>query len=180
MSLLPGQILPQSIPIGKVNVDGNGNVIIDKNWWLFLYNLALGTLSPTPGGTAVSDMEKILLNEIDSRVSDTTGGGGGGSGTVTTFSFTNANGFTGTVTNASTTPNLTLSSSFMVNPMTTQGDIIYEDATPTPNRLGIGTVNYGILAIAGLPQWEPVYSPLTPQPYDWGKTYMAVMNRVLQ
>ena len=71
-------------------------------------------------------------------------------------------------------------SSGFTNPMTTKGDIIYEDATPTPNRLGIGTVNYGILAIAGLPQWEPVYSPLTPQPYDWGKTYMAVMNRVLQ
>lgn len=36
-------------------------------------------------------------------------GGGGGSGTVTDFSFTNANGFTGSVTNATTTPNLTLS-----------------------------------------------------------------------
>jgi len=37
------------------------------------------------------------------------GSGGGGSGTVTNFSFTNANGFTGVVTNATTTPNLTLS-----------------------------------------------------------------------
>ena len=72
MSLLPGQIIPQSIPIGKT---ANGDMVsIDHNWWLFFYNLALGTLSPTPGGTAVSDMEKILLNEIDSRVNDTTGG----------------------------------------------------------------------------------------------------------
>lgn len=34
---------------------------------------------------------------------------GAGSGTVTNFSFTNANGISGVVTNASTTPNLTLS-----------------------------------------------------------------------
>jgi hypothetical protein len=37
---------------------------------------------------------------------------GGGSGTVTNFSFTNGNGFTGTVTNASTTPALSLAPSF--------------------------------------------------------------------
>jgi len=36
------------------------------------------------------------------------GGGGGGGGTVTDFSFTDANGFTGVVTNSTTTPNLTL------------------------------------------------------------------------
>lgn len=36
------------------------------------------------------------------------GSGGGGSGTVTSFSFTDANGFDGTVTNPTTTPNLTL------------------------------------------------------------------------
>jgi hypothetical protein len=36
------------------------------------------------------------------------GGGGGGSGTVLSFSFTDANGFTGVVTTPTTTPNLTL------------------------------------------------------------------------
>lgn len=35
-------------------------------------------------------------------------GGGGGSGTVTNFSFTNSTGITGTVTNPTTTPNLSL------------------------------------------------------------------------
>ena len=176
MSLLPGQILPQSVPLGTANPDGT--VTVDKNWWLLFYNLCQNTLSTGTGSAAVSDMEQILLNEIDARVSDTTGGGGGGSGTVTTFSFTNANGFTGTVTNASTTPNLTLSSSFMVNPMTTQGDIIYEDATPAPNRLAIGMTNYGILSIAGLPQWAVVYSPLNPQPFNWGFGYMVSKHAV--
>ena len=120
MSLLPGQIIPQSIPIGKT---ANGDMVsIDHNWWLFFYNLALGTLSPTPGGTAVSDMEKILLNEIDSRVNDTTGGGGGGGG------FT--------------------------NPMTTKGDIIFENATPAPDRLGIGSDGDILISSSGLPIWS--------------------------
>lgn len=38
----------------------------------------------------------------------TISGGGGGSGTVTNFSFTNSTGITGTVTNPTTTPNLSL------------------------------------------------------------------------
>lgn len=65
MSLLPGQILPFGTPFGRV--DGNGNVTIDKNWWLFLYNLSQNTLSQNPGSAAISDMEQILLNEIDAR-----------------------------------------------------------------------------------------------------------------
>jgi hypothetical protein len=72
MSLLPGQILPQSTPIGKANADGT--ITIDKNWWLFLYNLAKNTLSTGTGTAAISNTEEILLNEIDARVSDTIGG----------------------------------------------------------------------------------------------------------
>lgn len=45
-----------------------------------------------------------------SQISKNSAGGGGG-GTVTSFSFTNANGFSGNVTNPTTTPNLTLSTS---------------------------------------------------------------------
>lgn len=37
-SILPQQILPPSTPWGTVV---NGKVIVDKNWWLFLYNLYL-------------------------------------------------------------------------------------------------------------------------------------------
>lgn len=43
---------------------------------------------------------------------DSLGGGGGGGGSVTIFSFTNGNGFTGTVTNSTTTPALSLTPSF--------------------------------------------------------------------
>jgi hypothetical protein len=37
MSLLPGQILPPTAPLGTVNADGQ--IIIEKNWWLLLYNM---------------------------------------------------------------------------------------------------------------------------------------------
>lgn len=56
------------------------------------------------------DTEYKLIWKICEKTAGLTGGGGGGgSGTVTSFSFTNANGITGIVTNATTTPNLTLS-----------------------------------------------------------------------
>jgi hypothetical protein len=48
-----------------------------------------------------------------------TGGGGGGGGSVTSFSFNNANGFTGSVTNPTTTPQLTLSAPTTLPPFTT-------------------------------------------------------------
>ncbi len=45
------------------------------------------------------------------------------------------------------------------NPMTTKGDIIYEDATPTPNRLAIGTTTGAPLVVAaGLPAWGSLAS----------------------
>lgn len=40
---------------------------------------------------------------------------GAGSGTVTSFGFTNGGGFTGTVTNSTTTPNLSLTGAFMAD-----------------------------------------------------------------
>ena len=36
-SLLPNTILPETVPIGQVNQDGT--VTINHQWWLFLYNL---------------------------------------------------------------------------------------------------------------------------------------------
>ena len=63
MSLLPGQIIPQQVPIGRVNPDGT--VIIEKNWWLLLYNLCANTIGT--GGSSAS-------------VPSGGGGSGGGSG----------------------------------------------------------------------------------------------------
>jgi len=41
------------------------------------------------------------------------------------------------------------------NPMTTAGDLIYEDSTPAPARLGIGTSGYVLTVVSGLPAWAP-------------------------
>lgn len=57
MSLLPNQILPQTVPIGTVNEDKT--VTMEHDWWLFFYNVFLNAL--TPNGTPVVD---IIANEV--------------------------------------------------------------------------------------------------------------------
>jgi hypothetical protein len=174
MSLLPGQIIPQGYPIGKTNPDGT--VTIDKNWWLFLYNLAQNTLTTNSGSAAVSAMEQLLLNEIDARVTDTVpSSGGGGSGTVTSVSIVSANGFAGTVASPTTTPAITMETSItgvlkgngtaieaavagtdystFFNPMTTDGDLIVGITAGAPARLGIGSTGYVLTVVAGEPAW---------------------------
>lgn len=86
MSLLPSQIMPQQMPFGKVDKDGN--VIIEKDWWLLLYNLcantigtgAAGTSAPSPtgqggiptggGGGAVAGVPASALTELSALDSD--------------------------------------------------------------------------------------------------------------
>lgn len=55
MSLLPQQIPPQTAPFGRL--DSNGHVIIDKNWWLLLYNIWLNSLATglDPAQTLLAD-----------------------------------------------------------------------------------------------------------------------------
>jgi hypothetical protein len=80
--------------------------------------------------------------------SDPSTGGGGGSGTVTSFSFVNLNGFAGTVTNASTTPALTLSTTVTgllkgngsaISAATAGTDYVLPSATPGGDLAGSGS-----------------------------------------
>jgi len=67
MSLLPGQMLPQSAPIGKVSPDG-ATVIMETNYWLLFYNLCqqvLGNGSGLPAD-ALQDLGSVDLDAIDS------------------------------------------------------------------------------------------------------------------
>lgn len=71
---------------------------------------------------------------------------GGGSGTVTSFSFTDGNGFDGTVTNSTTTPTLSLTTSLTTGsvPFIGAGGALLQDNSnffwdDTNNVLGIGT-----------------------------------------
>lgn len=64
MSLLPGQILPQSAILGRVNEDGT--VTIEQNWWLLLYNLTLQTLGTGSGlpADALIDLENVDIDAV--------------------------------------------------------------------------------------------------------------------
>lgn len=65
MSLLPGQILPPDTPIGKT--DDQGNVTINHDWWLLLYNLCLQILGNGSGlpADALIDLESADTDAID-------------------------------------------------------------------------------------------------------------------
>lgn len=65
MSLLPGQIQPQSVPIGRVNEDGT--VTMDTNWWLLFYNLCLQVLGTGTGlpADALIDLASADADAID-------------------------------------------------------------------------------------------------------------------
>lgn len=69
MSLLPQQILPQSAPVGYLDIDGK-SVIIEKGWWLLIYNLCLQILG-NQGGTGVSSaLQALALTDIEAADSD--------------------------------------------------------------------------------------------------------------
>ncbi len=78
MSLLPETIPPESLPFGKILPDGR--IIIDHNWYLFLYSLSnhtigKGILPVANGGTGSNAIGPGLANNlgalaIDSNLSD--------------------------------------------------------------------------------------------------------------
>lgn len=65
MSLLPESIIPQTQPIGTARPDGS--VIINTNWWLFLYNIAQQVLGNGQGlsSDALIDLESADGDALD-------------------------------------------------------------------------------------------------------------------
>lgn len=122
-----GVYQPIAIPFSALGLTGNVNRMVfkfsktnsnavDIDWIQF--QSSGGT---TGGGGSTgnyvtniyrkSDTDSVfqVINNVASfAFIDSTGGGGGGGGTVTNFSFTNTTGINGTVTNPTTTPNLSL------------------------------------------------------------------------
>lgn len=64
-SLLPQQILPPNTPWGVVNKDGQ--VIIAKSWWLFLYNIFNLVLVSNAGTNA------LITTNVDLAEAETSG-----------------------------------------------------------------------------------------------------------
>lgn len=59
----------------------------------------------------------------------------------------------GTTSSPSVQVTPSLLGSYLVNPMTTAGDLLYENATPAPDRLPIGTTGQILTVAGGLPTW---------------------------
>lgn len=60
-------------------------------------------------------------------------------------------------------------------PLTTAGDLLFENATPTPARLPIGSTGNVLTVVAGLPAWAP---PTTPAPAFQNKTTAGAIATV--
>ncbi len=86
---------------------------ITNNYWV--QNAANSLATNTSNGLAGGDIHVAHCWIGITNTTPCSTGGGPGSGTVTNFSFTNANGFSGTVTNPTTTPALSLTTSLTQN-----------------------------------------------------------------
>src|SRR6185437_731738 len=121
-----GSYQPIAIPFSALGLTGNVNRMVvtfsktnsnpvDIDWIQFQSS---GGTTGGGGGTGnyvtniyrkngTDSVFQVINNVASFAFIDSTGGAGGG-GTVTNFSFTNTTGITGTVTNPTTTPNLSL------------------------------------------------------------------------
>lgn len=108
-----------------------GNVISVPNAGISyarIQNETNATLLGNPTGSPAAPSEITLGSGLS--FSGTTLVSTGTGGTVTTFSFTNANGVTGVVTNPTTTPNLTVSLN-AITPTSVNGVVLSGSSTPT-------------------------------------------------
>jgi hypothetical protein len=114
-----------------VTTDGNGNV---QNSTQALSGLAL-TAGPTFSGTATFQNIKITDYLTDSLSA---------TGTLNQVLTVGSSGY----------PTWANNPAGFANPMTTSGDVIFENATPAPSRLPIGSTGQVLTVVGGLPAWE--------------------------
>jgi hypothetical protein len=95
---------------------------------------------PASGGGAQPTFRLLVSADIPNNAANTTGTASNVTGIVAI-----ANGGTG-----QSTANAAFAA---LSPMTTAGDIIYENATPAPARLPIGTTGQVLTVSGGLPSW---------------------------
>jgi hypothetical protein len=83
----------------------------------------------------------VLTSDSSGNASWQAPSGGGGSGTVTNFSFTDGNGFTGSVSNTTTTPALSLTLQDAAADGATKGQVAF-DSNDFNVSAGIATIDY--------------------------------------
>jgi hypothetical protein len=106
-----------------INLDSNGNVAATQSLWPndvlspanTFYNVSVYTANgqlvwgPNPQQVLSTPSPFNIGAWVPASVNVSSGGGGGGGGSVTSVSVVTANGFSGTVANATTTPAITIS-----------------------------------------------------------------------
>ena len=123
-----------------------------------------GFMGPTSGGSAAPAFRALVSADIPNNAANTTGNAAtatAASGLVsatTTVAVSAATAptsgqvLTATSGTAATWQN---ASSGFANPMTTKGDVIIENATPSPDRLAIGSAGQVLtVGSSGLPEWD--------------------------
>ncbi len=101
-----------------------------------------------------------MLNLFTSSLQGLTPASGGGTvnflradGTWTTISLTTNVSGTLPIANGGTNATTAANAFINLSPLTTAGDIIYENNTPAPSRLPIGTTGQVLTVVSGLPAW---------------------------
>ena len=128
-----------------------------------LTHLALGTGFSLAGGTTSKTL--TVSNTLTLAGTDSSTLNIGTGGTLGTAAFTAASAYEPALGNPGTSGWVLTSttggvrswvaqSAGFVNPMTTAGDLLFENSTPAAARLAIGTAGYVLTVVSGLPAWS--------------------------
>jgi hypothetical protein len=116
----------------------------------------------TSGAVVSLNITAQMMSDLDTAVNTLETANNGVTLAQQASQFT-INGGTGTSKTLTVTGNATISGTPLVNPMTTLGDIIYENATPVPDRLAGDTSNtrkflrtLSVAGVAQAPAWDTI------------------------
>jgi hypothetical protein len=132
---------------GDVSASGPGSAAATVN--------SVGGSSASSIHTTVTTVAAATSADTPSTLVERDASGNFSAGTITANLTGNATNVTGIVAIANGgTGQSTANAGFdALSPMTTAGDIIYENATPTATRLPIGTTGEVLTVVGGLPAW---------------------------
>ena len=117
---------------------------------VFALNPAFGMGIPAFRFIVPSDVPPINLEYLNTNggITGILGIPNGGTGTFDPSLVAGTN-----ITITGSWPNQHIAAAGFADPMTTKGDTIYENATPAPARLAIGTTGQVLTVASGLPSW---------------------------
>lgn len=110
-----------------------------------------GDVTASGPGSAAATLTATTNSTITTLSGLTTASALASVGTITSGTW---NGTTIAIAHGGTGQTTASNAFIALSPLTTAGDIIFENNTPTPARLGIGTTGQVLTVVAGLPSWQ--------------------------